>query len=310
MTLSGTPAPRPFHKRITPMSDLATTPAPPTAEAQKAAQRQHWDAAAKGWDDHGPVIRSWLADATRLMLAAAGVRPGARVLDLAAGAGDQTLDLARAVGPDGSVLATDLSPEIIARADFNARNAGFANVTTTVADAETLAGIDGPFDAAVCRLGLMFLPDPGAALRSVATRLHPGGRFAAAVFSEPSANPCLGILMRTALAHLGLPPADPFAPGTLMSLGRPDDLATRFRAAGFTAVDATRLSAPFHLPQARDYLDFIRASAAPILGLIGRLDPARQAAAWADIEAALLQFQTEHGWEGPNELLIVSGRCP
>src|SRR5512137_794666 len=110
-------------------------------EAFKAATRKQWDEAAQSWDDHTPAIRAWLRSATDAMLDMALVRPGARVLDVAAGAGDQTLDLADRVGPTGVVVATDLSPAILELAQANAGRAGFANVETLAADGEHL-GVD------------------------------------------------------------------------------------------------------------------------------------------------------------------------
>jgi ubiquinone/menaquinone biosynthesis C-methylase UbiE len=99
------------------------------------------------------------------MLEMADVRPGKRVLDVAAGAGDQTLDIAKRVGPAGYVLAADLSPCILEFCRENALGAGHDNVDTLTADGETLQVEDASFDAAICRLGLMFL-DPGEGLRA------------------------------------------------------------------------------------------------------------------------------------------------
>lgn len=122
--------------------------------------RTQWNQSAAGWNAHTPQIRDWLRQATDAMLDMAGITPGMRVLDVAAGAGDQTLDIARRVGPQGRVLATDLSPAIVALAQENAVRAGLHNVQTLAADGESLPVEQGSFDAAVSRLGLMFFPDP------------------------------------------------------------------------------------------------------------------------------------------------------
>jgi len=152
--------------------------------AFKASTREQWDRSAPGWNAHAPQIRAWLAAATDAMLGMAGVRRGSRVLDVAAGAGDQTLDIAEHVGPEGQVLATDLSPAILALAQQNAERAGFANVRTRVADGESLGVAPSSFDAAVCRLGLMFFPDPLAGLREMQRALRPGGGVCTLVFSR------------------------------------------------------------------------------------------------------------------------------
>src|SRR4051812_3469880 len=211
------------------------------AQSFKRASLAQWEQAATGWNDHSSEIRAWLRPATDAMLAMAGVRPGARVLDVAAGAGDQTLDIAQRVGASGSVLATDFSPAILAHAKAAAERAGCANVQTLVADAERLGLAEADFDAAVCRLGLMLLHDPLQALRAMWRSLKPGGGACAMVFSGPANNPCVALLMATALEHAGLPARDPFQAGSLFSLGKPGALDELFRAAGFDDVATTKM---------------------------------------------------------------------
>jgi SAM-dependent methyltransferase len=281
-----------------------------TSEAFKSAMREQWDRSAHGWNSESPKIRTWLSEATRAMIAMADIRLGMRVLDIAAGAGDQTLDIARRVGPDGSVLATDLSPGILELCSENARRAGHANVRTLAADGELLPVDEADFDAAVSRLGLMFFPDPGKGLRAIFRALKPGRRLCSMVFSTPDTNPCVAILVSTALRHAGLPPRDPYQPGGLLSLGRPGLTDELFHRAGFVQVATTRIDAPFRLPSVRDYLDFVRRSASPILQILERLDESARRDAWADIEDKLTAFNTTDGWQGPNELLLTAGSRP
>ncbi|MBU2360093.1 MAG: class I SAM-dependent methyltransferase, partial [Alphaproteobacteria bacterium] len=156
-----------------------------TSEAvrRKDLMRHQWDRAATGWDNHGPAIRAWLRQPTDAMLKMAGVAPGQSVLDVAAGAGDQTIDLAEGVGPAGRVVASDISGKILALAAANAARAGYSNVETHLAGAERLDLPDGSFDAAVCRLGLMLLQDPAAGLRQIHHALKPGAGFCSMVFA-------------------------------------------------------------------------------------------------------------------------------
>ncbi|MFS8085194.1 MAG: class I SAM-dependent methyltransferase [Acidobacteriota bacterium] len=285
-----------------------TTSSIPATQAFKTAVRAQWDSSAQGWNEHTAEIRAWLRQATAAMLDMAGVGPGACVLDVAAGAGDQTLDIAQRVGPQGRVLATDLSPAILALAQENAQRAGFHNVQTRAADGEDLQVQPASFDAVVCRLGLMFFPDPRQGLREMHRALRPNGGICAMVFSRPDRNPCIGILMSTALKHAGLPARDPFQPGGLLSLGKPGLADELFRAAGFRNVATTALDAPFCLPAAGHYLDFVRASASPIQQILGRLAPEAADAAWAEMEERLGAFTTADGWVGPNELLLTAGQ--
>ncbi len=287
-----------------------TTPSspvtPPDQQAFKAAVRTQWNHAAQGWNQHAAALRVWLRQSTDAMLDMADIGPGAAVLDVAAGAGDQTLDIARRVGPGGRVLATDLSPVILALAAQNALQADLHNVQTLVADAEDMALPPASFDATVCRLGLMLLPNPLLCLQGMQRALRPGGRVCTLVFSRPDRNPCIGMLMATALQHAGLPARDPFAPGGLLSLGKPGLADELFRAAGFQNIATTTLDAPFHWPSAHHYLNFVRSSASPIQQILGQLDPMAAADAWADMEERLSVFTTPNGWVGPNELLLTA----
>jgi SAM-dependent methyltransferase len=276
----------------------------------KAAMRDQWNTAAPGWNSHSTQIGEWLGPATDAMCRMAGVTAGSRVLDLAAGAGEQTLAIARLVGPQGHVLATDLSPAILALAQENVIRAGCAQVETRVADGENLGNVDAPFDAVVCRLGLMLFPDPLRGLREMHRALRPGGGVCTMVFSRPETNPCVTILMSTALKHAGLPAGDPYRPCGLLSLGRPGHIDGLFRSAGFHDVATTALDAVFRMPSVDDYLAFVRHSASPIMKILGGLAPSAIEAAWAEMRERLDVYTTRDGWAGPNELLLTAGRRP
>ena len=192
---------------------------------------QLWDRAAAARDESGPLLDRWLRDATELMLDQAGVGPGSRVLDVAAGAGGQTLMAARRTGPDGILLATDIAELLVERVRVNAIAEGISHVYAAVADAEQLDFDPGAFDAAICRLGLMYLPDVATALRGIRVALRPGGRFSAVVFAEPEHNPLL---------------SGPF------SLSAPGALAAALSDAGFTDVEVEPVDAPLRLATAAD----------------------------------------------------------
>lgn len=97
----------------------------------------------------------------------AGVKSGSRVLDVAAGAGGQTLAAARRVGSDGYVLATDISSNILALAAEDARQAGLTNIETRVLDGENLDVEPGTFDVVISRVALIYFPDQQAALKGM-----------------------------------------------------------------------------------------------------------------------------------------------
>lgn len=115
-----------------------------------------------------------IAPATRMILAEAGIRPGMRVLDIGCGAGDATFVAAELVGPDGSVLGVDRSPDALARARLRAEQHGLTQVQFIEGDIHDPAP-GGPFDAIVERGALWLVPDPAVVLRQQATVLRPGG---------------------------------------------------------------------------------------------------------------------------------------
>jgi SAM-dependent methyltransferase len=98
-----------------------------------------------------------------------------RVLDLGSGAGNVALLAARAVGPTGSVVGVERDPEAVVRIRRRLVEAGVEHVSVLEGDVQALDGVEGPFDAVVGRLILMYLPDPATALRRAAALLRPGG---------------------------------------------------------------------------------------------------------------------------------------
>jgi SAM-dependent methyltransferase len=127
-----------------------------------------------------------LAPATRAIFAAAGIRPGMRVLDLGCGAGDVAFVAADLVGRDGRVVGVDRSPQAVARARFRAGQRGLPQVQFVDGDIHDPAP-GGPFDAVIGRLVLMYVADPAAVLRQQATVLRSGGLVAPIEFDLATA---------------------------------------------------------------------------------------------------------------------------
>jgi ubiquinone/menaquinone biosynthesis C-methylase UbiE len=276
------------------------------------APAREWDRAAQGWNRHSDLIHAWLHDATELMLDAARIGRGARVLDVAAGAGDQTLAIAKRVGASGYVLATDIAPRFLDYALENACAAGFAQVETRVADAQSLSLAGADFDAAVCRLGLMFCTEPARAFAEIYAALKPGGRFSALVFGAPASNPLLTIPFTIANRHAGraFTQRETERPGTLMSLGDNVRLIALLETAGFEDGRVQHIAAPFRAPSVDDYIAFLRTSASPLIEILAPLPEAIQYAAWSEIRREFDRFSTAQGWVGPKVLLLCAGQRP
>jgi SAM-dependent methyltransferase len=296
----------PLHTSAAQTTAVPPKPATFDPAKYKATTRDQWEKAAEPWHRWGPTLHAWLGPATQEMLDLAGIKPGDRVLDVAAGAGEQTISAARRVGPTGKVVATDISPRILEFAAQAAAEAGLGNVATEVADGENLPFPDASFDAAVSRVGLIYFPDQQKALRGFLRVLKPGGRFAAIVYSTPDSNRFfaapIGIIRRRA----NLPPPAPGQPGPF-SLGGEGVLEKAFAEAGFRGVQTRRLAAPLRLPSASDCLRFERESFGALHQMLSGLGPADQEAAWTEIGQALRQFETPAGFVGPCELVVVVG---
>ncbi len=139
--------------------------------------------------EHDRLIRqaARIAPITERLFCEAGIGPGQRVLDLGSGVGDVSMLLARIVGPLGEVVGIERDASSIALANARVAEAKLHNVIFTEADVSRIDS-DKPFDAAVGRFILMFLPDPASVLRSLARLVRPGGVLA---FQEPTWIPML-----------------------------------------------------------------------------------------------------------------------
>ena len=276
-------------------------------QAYKKTTHAQWQDAARAWNDWGGLLRAWLGPATEAMLDMAGVGPGSHVLDVAAGAGDQSLMAAERVGPSGRVLATDISENILEFAAENARAQGLDNLQTRVMDGEALEVPPASFDAAISRVGMIYFPDQQAALAGIRKALKPGGRFATIVYSTPENNGFFSVPVRIIRERAQLPPPLPGQPGPF-SLGGPGVLAGVLEAAGFRDVEERVIDAPVLLPGAADCLRFERESFGALHQMLGGLDEDEQNAVWDEIHEALKAYETDTGFVGPCELVVASGR--
>jgi SAM-dependent methyltransferase len=274
--------------------------------AYKDATREQWQAAANAWNEWGPLLRAWLGPATEIMLDMAKVGPGSRVLDVAAGAGDQTLQTAARVGLNGYVLASDISSKILDFAARNARTAGYANVETKVLDGEDLVVPEASFDAVISRVGLIYFPDQQRALAGMKRALKPGGRVAAIVYSTPENNKFFSVPVSIIRRHAKLPAPQAGQPGPF-SLGAPGVLEDQLAKAGFRGIETRRVAAPVKLTSATECVRFEKESFGALHQMLAGLDEASRSAAWAEIEQKLGEFDGPSGFEGPCEMIVAVG---
>ncbi|MBI1379412.1 MAG: methyltransferase domain-containing protein [Frankiales bacterium] len=276
----------------------------------KSTTVEQWQAAAAAWYAWGPVIDAWLADSTERMFDLAGIGSGSRVLDVAAGAGGQSVSAARRVGPGGHVLATDISPRLLDYAAHAARMAGVADVLRTqVADGEHLPVPDGSFDAVISRVGLIYFPDRVAALRGMRRALRAGGRIGSVTYSTPEANGFFSVPIAVVRSEARLPPPSPHQPGPF-SLGTDDVLHETLTAAGFVDVVVDHVPSPLRLPTVDDMVLFARESFGALHTMMAGLDEEGRERTWRRMADELARFQGPDGFVGPCEMLVVGATNP
>jgi SAM-dependent methyltransferase len=277
------------------------------AAKYKQTTRDQWETAAEAWHRWGPTLRNWLGPASERMLELAAVKSGCRVLDVAAGAGDQTLQAAARVGPGGSVLATDISPAILTFAAAAAQRAGHVNVTTRAMDGEHLELPDAAFDAVISRVGLIYFPDQQQALSEMRRVLVPGGRVAAIVYASAERNGFFSVPVSIVRRHAKLGPPAPGQPGPF-SLGAPGVIEQAFSRAGFKNVRAEVVSAPLRMKSAAECLRFEQESFGALQQMLSSLEPSARDKAWIEVGSALREFEHRaDGFVGPCELVIAVG---
>lgn len=277
------------------------------AAAYKATTKKQWDDAAEAWHRWGPTLDYWLGEATAAMLDAAGVSVGSHVLDVAGGAGGQAMAAARRTGPGGSVTVTDVSPAILTYAQRAADENALRHVTTFEVDGEEIGSKwSEEFDAAISRLGLIYLPDRAKALQGIRSSLRDGARFAAIVYSPAERNAFFAEPVALIRRRAGLPAPLPGQPGPF-SLGDPAVARDAFQDAGFTDVEVETLTAPLLLPSAADCVRFERESFGALHQMLSGLAEDERERVWDEIGSTLQAYETAEGFVGPCELHVVSG---
>lgn len=268
------------------------------ARFQRRIQRYGWDRAA---GDYEAGWRRQLEPAQDRLMGAAALRPDERVLDVACGTGLVTFRAASAVAPDGHVLATDLSDGMLDEARSAAGERGIRNVSFERMDAEALDLPPGTFDVALCSLGLMYVPDPGQALREMQRALAPGGRAVAAVWGErkncgwAEIFPITDRRVESEVCPL------------FFQLGAGDMLARTFRDAGFSHVTSDRFSTLLHYDSAEEAC-LAAFAGGPVALAYRKFDEHTRDEVHAEYLASIESCRSGAGYDIPGEFIVAAGR--
>lgn len=267
------------------------------AKLQRWVQRRGWDRASECYERYW---RQQLNPAIDALLDAADLQPGEDVIDVACGTGMATLPAAASVKPDGRVLATDLASKMTAEVQRRATGCGLDNVDVECCDAEDL-GPDRVFDVALCSLGLMYVPEPPAALRELHRVLRPGGRMAVSVWGERR-NCGWAEIFPIVDARVSSDVCPMF-----FALGAPGALGAMLEGAGFVDIVETRLNVELRYASADDALGAAFLGG-PVALAASRFDDDTRRSAHAEYLASIAEHADGAGYRVPGQFVVVSAR--
>lgn len=261
-----------------------------------------WSAVAEGWDRHHDQLSAHTRPITTRMIDLAAVQPGEVVLELAAGIGDISRTLARAVAPDGQVICSDASPRMVEAA--RRRSTEDADrLTFRTIDAQRIDLADDTVDVVVCKMGLMLLPDPAAAATECRRVLRRGGRLVAATWAGMEHNLWIATIGAAMLTHGHTPPRAPTDPGGIASLSEPAALEALLGHAGFQDVAVEVVDVPEHVGSFDDYWRLRAATSGSLTATLRQLDADQVAAVRATCE------QYAEGLRQPDGSYVFPGRA-
>jgi enediyne biosynthesis protein CalE5 len=271
----------------------------------RGTQRQQWDTAATGWRKWSDLLDRAAGGISERLVELAGVELGSRVLDVAAGYGEPSLTAARKAGPEGSVVATDISAEMLAYGRERAAAAGLQNLEFLESDAASLEFPENSFDAGLSRWGIIFEPDGERAAARVRTFLKSGARMAISSWGAPERVPFLAIPMKTAMERLDVPPPPPGTPGPL-SRPTPEALAGLLEGGGFSDVEVEEATVSFDWSSAEEFTTWIHEIAPPVNAIIDPHPPEVREETWAAITEAVREKAGDDGTVTLSNLVLLA----
>jgi SAM-dependent methyltransferase len=267
-------------------------------EAFKTFEREGYSRVAQRYDKATAIVTSQVSDA---VLDAVGTGPDTALLDVACGPGWLS---AAAVKRGAVVTALDFAESMVAIARLRCPEADIHN-----ADAENLPFQVGRFDAVVCSLGILHLPDPQRAIAEAHRVLKPGGRYAFTCWTPPARNPFFGLVLGSVQKYgnmnVNLPAAPP-----MFRFGEPTECERAVRAAGFMAVSVTELPMvwPFSTPE--EVVPAVVVSTARIGPILAMQTPEQRRNIESAIAEGAQKYVTARGVEIPTAVLLAVGQKP
>jgi len=279
-----------------------------TQRASASEILRQWRENAPLWAKHGATIRRMFAPVTEALIEDAGIMQGYSVLDVAGGAGEPSLTIAERVAPTGSVTCTDAINEMVSAAASEARRRGLVNLTFRQCDAGALPFSDNLFDAVVSRLGVMFFPDPLAALAEMLRVAKPASRISLAVWDRNDLNPFTHIVSDVVSRYVESPPADMEAPGAFR-FAESGKLANFLRLAGAQELRERILHFRIEAPiTAQEFFQLRSETSDTLRDKLARLSPEQVLLITDEVCKAAQSYFPNNQMSFPAQMLIVTGK--
>ncbi|HET9713910.1 MAG TPA: methyltransferase domain-containing protein [Pyrinomonadaceae bacterium] len=277
------------------------------SQVQLSDTLREWRESAKYWETYARTIQKMFAPVTSALIEEAGIIEGDTVLDVAGGPGEPSLTIAEKVGPAGSVMCTDAVAEMVAAAESEAARRGVKNIQFQQCEADSLPFENNSFDAAVSRLGVMFFPDPVAALREMLRVTKTEGTLSFAVWHESNANPFAYIVTDVISRHMKTQPADPDAPNAFR-FAEPGKLVRVLAEAGAVNVRERLLKFQIEARISREEFWEMRSGTSGTLReKLDALSSDLRLTIANEVKKAVAEFFPNEQMSFPAQMLIVSG---
>jgi SAM-dependent methyltransferase len=281
-----------------------------TPGSQDNKTLQEWRTTAPFWTKHSGTIRTMFAPLTEALIRDASIGAGQTVLDIAGGAGEPSLTIAEKVGLTGSVICTDAVAEMVAAAESEANRRGLTNITFRQCVADSLPFESNSFDAVVSRLGVMFFPNPLAALCEMLRVAKPGGSLSLAVWHKNELNPFTHIATDVMSRYIESPPADPDAPNAFRfaELGK---LARVLKNAGVVEIRERVLHFQIEAPISPSEFWAMRSETSDTLReKLARLSAEQVLGVTQEVQEAVREYFPNNQMSFPAQMIIVTGKKP